>query len=163
MWWSSFEKANSFDASFFHIILWLRFLAAKKGSKSSVPGSSCKDILASGDAQGDGEYWIDPTASGDPFTVFCDMVTDGGKSNYTSNPLTHIYFFLSALRSGWYPASPKIWMVLGAISLSTNRLNWLTRPFCKLNVTWTWRGRNTCCRAEYSCLPLFHGRQKERL
>ena len=55
------------------------FLAAKKGSKALVPGTSCKDILESGDAQGDGEYWIDPTASGDPFRVYCDMVTDGGK------------------------------------------------------------------------------------
>jgi len=44
-----------------------------------VPGSSCKDILISGDAEGDGEYWIDPTASGEPFRVLCDMVTDGGK------------------------------------------------------------------------------------
>ena len=44
-----------------------------------MPGTSCKDILDSGDAQGDGEYWIDPTASGDPFRVYCDMVTDGGK------------------------------------------------------------------------------------
>ena len=57
-----------------------RFVVAKKGSKASVPGSSCKDIMISGDAQGDGEYWIDPTASGDPFTVFCDMTTDGGKN-----------------------------------------------------------------------------------
>ena len=55
------------------------FVAAKKGSKALVPGTSCKDILDSGDAQGDGEYWIDPTASGDPFRVYCDMVTDGGK------------------------------------------------------------------------------------
>ncbi|XP_078364590.1 fibrinogen-like protein A [Oculina patagonica] len=31
-----------------------------------------------GDSEGDGEYWIDPTASGDPFTVFCDMTTDRG-------------------------------------------------------------------------------------
>ena len=44
-----------------------------------MPGTSCKDILESGDAQGDGEYWIDPTASGEPFRVYCDMVTDGGK------------------------------------------------------------------------------------
>ncbi|XP_078384063.1 uncharacterized protein LOC144666514 [Oculina patagonica] len=51
---------------------------AKKGSKSSVPGSSCKDILISGDSEGDGEYWINPTDSGDPFTVFCDMSTDQG-------------------------------------------------------------------------------------
>ncbi|KAL9987343.1 hypothetical protein ACROYT_G001633 [Oculina patagonica] len=51
---------------------------AKKGSKSSVPGSSCEDILISGESEGDGEYWIDPTASGDPFLVFCDMTTDQG-------------------------------------------------------------------------------------
>ena len=44
-----------------------------------MPGTSCKDILESGDAQGDGEYWIDPTASGDPFRVYCDMVTYGGE------------------------------------------------------------------------------------
>ena len=30
-----------------------------------------------------GEYWIEPTASGDPFTVFCDMVTDRGKIDNT--------------------------------------------------------------------------------
>ncbi|KAL9987324.1 hypothetical protein ACROYT_G001609 [Oculina patagonica] len=53
-------------------------LRAKKGSKSLVPGSSCEDILQSGDAQGDGEYWIDPKASGDPFIVFCEMLTDEG-------------------------------------------------------------------------------------
>ena len=64
---------------FILVSLWL--LAAKKGSKSSVPGSSCKDILISGEAQGDGEYWINPTASGDPFTVFCDMTTDQGAIN----------------------------------------------------------------------------------
>ena len=57
----------------------MRFLAAKKGSKASVPGSSCKDILTSGDAQGNGEYWIDPTDSGYPFKVFCDMNSYGGK------------------------------------------------------------------------------------
>ncbi|XP_078364678.1 uncharacterized protein LOC144649082 [Oculina patagonica] len=51
---------------------------AKKGSKSSVPGSSCEDILISGDSGEDGVYWIDPAASGDPFTVFCDMKTDQG-------------------------------------------------------------------------------------
>ena len=53
--------------------------AAKKGSIALAPGFSCNDIVISGDAQGDGEYWIDPTASGDPFTVFCDMATDQGK------------------------------------------------------------------------------------
>ena len=57
----------------------MRFLAAKKGSKASVPGSSCKDILTSGEAQGNGGYWIDLTDSGDPFKVFCDMNSYGGK------------------------------------------------------------------------------------
>ena len=56
------------------IIVLSRFLVAKKHSES------CKDIVTSGDAQGDGEYSIDPTASGNPFTVFCDMTTDGGKA-----------------------------------------------------------------------------------
>ena len=68
-----------FVPSFAFNSVWLRFLSAKKGSKALVPGSSCKDILISGDAEGDGEYWIDPTASGEPFRVLCDMVTDGGK------------------------------------------------------------------------------------
>ena len=54
------------------------FLAAQKGSTPSFPGSSCKDIPISGEAQGDGEYWIDATSSGDPFRVFCDMTTDQG-------------------------------------------------------------------------------------
>ena len=72
---------NTSQALFFiydsNLLTW--YLAAKKGSIELVPGTSCLDILISGDAQGDGEYWIDPTASADPFTVFCDMVTDGGE------------------------------------------------------------------------------------
>ena len=67
----------------FILILPLCFVSAKKGSKSSVPGYSCQDILISGDAQGDGEYWIDPTASGDPFRVFCDMTTGQGAVNFS--------------------------------------------------------------------------------
>ncbi|KAL9987327.1 hypothetical protein ACROYT_G001613 [Oculina patagonica] len=67
---------------------------AKKGSKYLVPGSSCKDILKSGDAQGDGEYWIDPTASGDPFTVFCDMRTDRDEISFSSGGWTLIGRFL---------------------------------------------------------------------
>jgi len=59
--------------------LW--FLAAKKGSKSSVPGSSCKDILISGEADGDGEYWIDPADLENAFTVFCDMTSVQGTLN----------------------------------------------------------------------------------
>ena len=36
---------------------------------------SCRHVPPS---SGDGEYSIDPTLSGNPFTVFCDMTTDGG-------------------------------------------------------------------------------------
>jgi len=43
------------------------------------PGHSCRDIRDSGDSKGDGEYWIDPEKSENPFKVFCDMTTDGGK------------------------------------------------------------------------------------
>ena len=60
---------------------------AKKGSTSLTPGSSCKDILISGDAQGDGKYRMDPAVSGDPFIVFCDMTTAGGKSWSLENDL----------------------------------------------------------------------------
>lgn len=30
---------------------------------------------------GDGEFWIDPDASGNPLKVYCDMTTDEGKKN----------------------------------------------------------------------------------
>jgi len=56
----------------------MTFLAAKKGSTLLVPGSTCKDILITGEAQGEGEYSIKPTSSGDPLRVFCDMTTDQG-------------------------------------------------------------------------------------
>ncbi|KAL9978204.1 hypothetical protein ACROYT_G015699 [Oculina patagonica] len=36
---------------------------------------SCRQVPPS---NGDGEYLIDPTLSGNPFTVYCDMTTDGG-------------------------------------------------------------------------------------
>jgi hypothetical protein len=41
---------------------------------------SCLDILASGASTGDGSYTIDPDGpgSGAPFSVYCDMTTDGG-------------------------------------------------------------------------------------
>ncbi len=75
------NKPQRFYFNEYSIILCFCFLAAKKGSKSSVPGSSCEDILISGESEGDGEYWIDPADSGDPFTVFCDMKTDQGALN----------------------------------------------------------------------------------
>ena len=55
------------------------FVAAIKGLNSNQPGHSCKDILDSGTSRGDGEYWIDPGKIGNPFKVYCDMTTDGGK------------------------------------------------------------------------------------
>ena len=61
--------------------VWSWFLAARKGSKSSVPGSSCNDILISGEALGDGEYWIDPTDSENAFPAFCDMTSVQGTLN----------------------------------------------------------------------------------
>ncbi|XP_028516867.1 uncharacterized protein LOC110245784 [Exaiptasia diaphana] len=48
------------------------------GSTSARPGHSCKYINKYGKAKGDGDYWIDPTRSGKPFLVSCDMTTDGG-------------------------------------------------------------------------------------
>ena len=32
-----------------------------------------------------GEYWIDPSGSNDPFTVTCDMETDGGEITIGGN------------------------------------------------------------------------------
>ena len=50
-----------------------------KGWYSSYPGHSCKDIYDSGDARGDGEYWIDPEKNGNPLKVFCDLTRAGGE------------------------------------------------------------------------------------
>ncbi len=43
-----------------------------------VGGSSCDDILWSGDALGDGIYRIYPEGGVDSYEVYCDMTTDGG-------------------------------------------------------------------------------------
>ena len=56
-----------------------RFFAAIKGLYANQPGHSCKDIQDSGDSKGDGEYWIDPEKTGNPFKVYCDRTTDGGE------------------------------------------------------------------------------------
>ncbi|KXJ10609.1 Intelectin-2 [Exaiptasia diaphana] len=50
----------------------------KKGSNPLLAGHSCKEIKDLGESRGDGEYWIDPGNTGQPFTVYCDMTTDGG-------------------------------------------------------------------------------------
>ncbi|KXJ12405.1 hypothetical protein AC249_AIPGENE10600 [Exaiptasia diaphana] len=50
------------------------------GSSSFLAGHSCKGIKGDsrGESRRDGEYWIDPGNTGKPFTVYCDMTTDGG-------------------------------------------------------------------------------------
>ncbi|XP_028518395.1 uncharacterized protein LOC114576277 [Exaiptasia diaphana] len=39
---------------------------------------SCKGIKDLGYSRGDGEYWVDPENTGQPFIVYCDMTTDSG-------------------------------------------------------------------------------------
>ena len=34
---------------------------------------------------GDGEFWIDPDASGNPLKVYCDMTTDKGRKTKSRN------------------------------------------------------------------------------
>lgn len=46
-----------------------------------LPGLSCKDIKDSHTDIISGKYWVDPSNTRDPFPVFCDMETDGGKNN----------------------------------------------------------------------------------
>ncbi|KAK3753518.1 hypothetical protein QZH41_018025 [Actinostola sp. cb2023] len=74
------------EASPLHFITadhWLYFNNPFKtliGSNKSLPGRSCKDIRDSspGLQLANQEYWIDPGNSMQPFTVYCDMSTDGG-------------------------------------------------------------------------------------
>ena len=50
------------------------------GQDPQSAGLSCLSILAAGQAQGDGVYWIDPDGEGGdaPLRAWCDMTTDGG-------------------------------------------------------------------------------------
>jgi len=48
---------------------------------------SCRHVHTS---QGDGEYSIDPTMSGNPFTVYCDMTTDGGNLKRLNREYFHV-------------------------------------------------------------------------
>ena len=47
------------------------------GIEEQCPATSCKEILDSGNADGDGLYFIDPLDSG-VFEAYCDMTTEGG-------------------------------------------------------------------------------------
>lgn len=59
-------------------LIFICFFSAPLGVVRKLPGLSCKDIKDSYEDAASGEYWIDPDISNDPFTVFCDMQTDGG-------------------------------------------------------------------------------------
>ena len=50
------------------------------GSTATNPGWSCKHVLDSQAATGDGMYWVDPDGPGSiqPTEVYCDMTRDGG-------------------------------------------------------------------------------------
>ncbi|XP_048587666.1 uncharacterized protein LOC116613155 isoform X2 [Nematostella vectensis] len=48
------------------------------GSSAQSPGRSCLQLKEKGFARGDGKYWIRPTLSVQPFSVFCDMTIDEG-------------------------------------------------------------------------------------
>ena len=62
-----------------HFLLVAKLISVKRGATNWAPGRSCKDIRQSEDSVGDGEFWIDPAASGNAFKVYCDMTTDKGK------------------------------------------------------------------------------------
>ena len=57
----------------------LIFVVATRGLFSYDPAQSCKEIKDLGTSNGDGEYWIDPGRTKNPFKAYCDMTTDGGK------------------------------------------------------------------------------------
>ena len=61
-------------------------MLVKKGSTNWAPGQSCKDIRQSEATVGDGEYWINPSSSGKPIKVYCDMTTDKGESTIKQIP-----------------------------------------------------------------------------
>ena len=66
------------NIAFILILIFICFFSAPLGVVRKLPGLSCKDVKDSYEDAASGEYWIDPDISNDPFTVFCDMQTDGG-------------------------------------------------------------------------------------
>jgi hypothetical protein len=48
------------------------------GEQYECPAADCAEVLAIRPSATDGNYWIDPDASGDAFEIFCDMSSEGG-------------------------------------------------------------------------------------
>ncbi len=53
-------------------------IAIKTMGTQNSPAKSCRALLNKAPITPDGVYWIDPSGSGNPFQVRCDMSTDGG-------------------------------------------------------------------------------------
>lgn len=58
---------------------WFTLLTGKKGSQSSVPGLSCKNILDSGDLDTSRTYWIRPEGLDVSFLGYCEITAIGSE------------------------------------------------------------------------------------
>ena len=58
---------------------WFTLLTGKKGSQSSVPGLSCKNILDSGDLDTSRTYWIRPQGLDASFLGYCEITAIGSE------------------------------------------------------------------------------------
>ncbi|KAL9978232.1 hypothetical protein ACROYT_G015727 [Oculina patagonica] len=83
-WWSGSQcdlnnkTKYSAESKFFSRDMSSTYMGLKRKPLQGVHKTlyrSCEDVDPS---NGDGEYSIDPTSSGNPYTAYCDMTTDGG-------------------------------------------------------------------------------------
>lgn len=77
------------------------------GKTQATAEATCKVILDTGCAVGDGIYWINPDggSTANAFEVYCDMTTDGGgwtRIDYAAN-LTHQVYFSGGDSNQWLP------------------------------------------------------------
>ena len=47
------------------------------GSSEKVPALSCEEIKKSSSEASSGRYWLDPSVSGSPISVYCDLANGG--------------------------------------------------------------------------------------